>query len=314
MMALFILLILSFVILVLGTELLISSAASLGLKYKLSPFIIGVGLVSLITSAPEFFISLKALFLGRPEVSFSNIIGSNIFNLLIVLGTCFFFIAQTKLKTPKEQLMLFGVLALQALVLALTLLFPQAALPFYVFMISLVIIPLHYIFKNKKEGLSEEAWHSYPLTIDLLALLAGGTLLHIGSSFCLKFSLNLVQELNLDFRFSGLFLTAMGTSLPELAASIIAYLKKEGSIGLGNVLGSCLFNTGLILAPLGLFGSNYVSLSGSAANTHLQDIGVYILSLLLLTAMFYIFRKIKIPFGIGLIPLGVYFGYLYVVL
>ncbi len=242
------------VLLVGGGELLVKGAVGIGSKARLSPLVIGVVVVGLGTSMPEFVTSVEAVLAGSPELAWGNIVGSNIANILLILG----------LAAVVAPIVLSGggflrdpVLALIATLLLLVLaLAGMAHVAIGVMFLALVVACLLYSLRKERvdplpeEAVEETGWGKpVALTaIGLAVLILGGQMLVTGA-------IDLARVFGMSEALIGVTVVAVGTSLPELVTAIVAARKGEAEVAFGNVAGSNLYNilliggTTLVMAP-----------------------------------------------------------------
>jgi len=237
-------------LLIFGGDWLLKAAVALSLKLNISKAVIGLTVVSFATSAPELIVSINAALHGAADLSLGNVIGSNIANLGLVLGITTMLtsinVAKSFYKTDWPVMMV-------ASVLLYFFLWNDAVITRIegLLLLSLLITFLVYLLKfqntNHTQEVSEEK-SSSDFKI-LLFLVFGGVGLWLGSELLVKGATNLAQQYGVTERIIGITVVSIGTSIPELAASIIAVIKKEKAISLGNLIGSNIFN---ILAVLGI--------------------------------------------------------------
>ena len=252
-----ILFLLSFVMLFFGGELLVRSSVSLALRMRISTLVVGMTVVSFATSSPELFVSIKSALNGLTDITFRNVIGSNIANITLVLGlTAIVF----RLNITKQTIKInFPVMFLAFVLFGSVLyLFNEINQIMGIVFVSLLIIFGWILIKRSREEnkkLFEEEKEEYekarktPLFQSILYMIAGIVLLMYGSEFLV----NGVEILAIDFGIServiSVSLVAIGTSLPELATSLVAAFRKESNLAIGNLIGSNIFN---VLAVLGI--------------------------------------------------------------
>lgn len=286
----FLLLFLGFVLLVLGAERLLEGAVSLAARYKVPNVIVGLVVISLCTSAPEFFSSLKATYIA-PDIAISNILGSNIFNILGILG----FIAilhpiSTRPFEYKAELFLLTLAGLLFGFFLNTNLFSDNRLnQAYVItqieggilVLTLIGSLLFSALKSKQTNSTAPSLNS-PLK-ELIYISLGVTLLSIGSHFAITHSIIIATHLGWSQNFIGLSLVGVATGLPELVTSLIAIYKKQPDIAIGNIVGSNLFNL------LGVIGgvSLIHPISVASKTGHITDLifSSFCALLLLVTAL-----------------------------
>ena len=247
-----ILFILGLILLLGGAELLVRGASKLAAALGLSPLVIGLTIVAFGTSSPEFSVSLKTVFSGQAEVAAGNVIGSNIFNILFILGISAFI---TPLNV-QEKLVRYDVpfmIALSGLVwlFSYNLVIGrfEGLLLFSVLMIYIVLL---IYFGRKKKDLSNESdvtndvakkgMSFKNLFRDLVFIAVGLTLLVYGSGWFVEGAISAARILGVSELVIGLTIVAAGTSLPEVFTSVIAAFRGERDIAVGNVVGSNIFN------------------------------------------------------------------------
>jgi len=235
-------------LLIVGSNYLLKSAVDLSIKLNLSKVVIGLTVVSFATSAPELLISLSSALKGSSDIAISNVIGSNIANLGLVLGTALCF---TKIKIPKSNikfdwtfLMLisfvffyfikdFSVNRIEGIILF-------SALIFFLFFIVKI---------RDDEDVEEIEMNTSSNHKILILILISSILLYYGSELFVNSSIYFAEYFGVSERVIGLTLVAIGTSLPELVTTLVAIYKSEMDISIGNIIGSNIFN---ILAVIGL--------------------------------------------------------------
>lgn len=254
------LLIAGFVFLVLGAEALVRGASRMAAMLGIPPLIIGLTIVAYGTSAPELFVSLQSSLNGNANIALGNVVGSNIFNVLAVLGTAALI---APLVVSQQIIRLDVPIMVGVSVLLLGLGFDgQLNRPEGIFLfmggIGYTLFLLWQSLKEKDPSVQDEYDQEYgfhsdqPLRswgINLLFLAIGVYLLVLGSDWLVKSASTIARSLGVSDLVIGLTIVAIGTSLPELATSVMASFKGERDIAVGNVVGSNIFN---ILAVLGV--------------------------------------------------------------
>lgn len=252
----YLLLFIGIALLAYGGELLVKGSVSLALRLHISTLVVGMTVVSFATSAPELLVSLEAALSDHPDISLGNIIGSNIANIGLVLGLTAII---SPLAVPKEMYRTNYPMLLIVSVLFMALLYFFKAITFWMgilFVISLFVFGFLIIQKSRKNNpqtpqddpLLQEVV-SFPLWKSLSLLLAGAIALYFGADLLVESSVSIAREWGVTERVISLSLVAIGTSIPELAASIIAAIRKEETLAIGNLIGSNIFN---VLAVLGI--------------------------------------------------------------
>jgi cation:H+ antiporter len=241
------------ILLIVGAEALVRGASKLALAVGLSPLIIGLTIVAFGTSAPEMAVSVMAGLAGNADISLGNVVGSNLFNVLFILGV-------SSLITPlivSAQLVRLDV-PLMVAVSVLTWIFAangkvgrvEGAFLFA----GIITYTTFLIYQGRKENKEQtsdnpksEVGGNLPLNIGLIV--AGLALLVLGSNWLVKGAVSIAQFMGVSQLLIGLTVVAAGTSLPEVATSVVAAIHGERDIAVGNVVGSNIFN---ILAVLGM--------------------------------------------------------------
>ncbi len=244
--------IVGFILLVVGGEFLVRSSVGLSFKLNLSKLIIGMTVVSFATSAPELLVSLQAALNGSPDLALGNVIGSNIANIALVLGVTAIISPLTvdknfyKMNWPAMMLIsllfyffLQGDMALDRVEGMILFIF---LIVFIYIMIAKAQKEASVVAEDIDDALMET---SYKMIFIWLAI--GGVALYYGSELLVKGAKEIAVSLGISDAVIGATVVAIGTSVPELAASVIAALKGEKAISLGNLIGSNIFNIGSVL-------------------------------------------------------------------
>ncbi len=245
-----------FVLLIWGAERFVHGAAALARNLGISPLIIGLTIVGIGTSAPEILVSAIASWQGDPAMAVGNALGSNIANIALVLGMTALI---SPLKVSSKMLRREYPAMFLVMIIALILLLDGqlTRIDGLILLVGLVVMLKWMIslgMKEKKDPLELEYDHEIPhinTTKAIFWLSAGMILLLFSSRILVWGAVNIAHALGISDLIIGLTVVAIGTSLPELAASIMSALKKEHDIAIGNVIGSNMFN---LLAVLGLPG------------------------------------------------------------
>ena len=236
------------ILLIVGSNYLLKSAVDLSVKLNLSKVVIGLTVVSFATSAPELLISLSSALKGSADIAISNVIGSNIANLGLVLGTVLCF---TKIKIPQSNIKYdWTFLMLISLVFLFFINDLTVSRPEGLFLFLALVTFLIFIVKIREDEDAEEIKLSTTSNIKILSLIViSSILLYFGSELFVNSSIYFAEYFGVSERVIGLTLVAIGTSLPELVTSLVAIYKSELDISIGNIIGSNIFN---ILAVIGL--------------------------------------------------------------
>lgn len=240
-------LIIGLTLLVGGGHYLVNAGVSAAYKFKISPFIVGATVVAFGTSAPELLVSLKAAVSGHPEMALGNVVGSNIVNIAMVLG-----ITSCLITLPVLSQRLFKDWLLVILSSVLLIVFScnnrishiEGGVLFLILMIYLYTAIKSPKEEPKEQNLTYSSWWFIALIFIL-----SGVALAAGAHFLVEGAKNIARMLQISERVISITIVAFGTSLPELVTSIVAALKKQTEISVGNIIGSNLFN---ILAVIGI--------------------------------------------------------------
>lgn len=238
-------------LLVLGGNWLLKAAVSLSLRMEIPKIVIGMTVVSFATSAPELIVSLNSALNGYPDIALGNVIGSNIANLGLVLGVV---LLVSGIRVEKSfYLTDWPVMMIASLLLYVFLYTGGELIPWEgLVMFIMLLVFLVYLLKFQTVAVVDEMPEDdvvYPMGRSMFYLLLGGIGLWSGSELLISGAVNLAAAFGVSERVVGITVISVGTSLPELAASVVAIIKKEKAISLGNLLGSNVFN---ILAVLGI--------------------------------------------------------------
>jgi len=243
---------LGLILLVVGGEFLVRSAVALSFKLNISKMVIGLTVVSFATSMPELLVSLQAALDGFSDISLGNVIGSNIANIGLVLGITAII---SSLEIDKDfykfnwpVMMLFSVMLYLFLYTGGEITRTEGI----GFVIAIIIYLIVLIQRARKhdEVATEDVDDSLQVVSYfkiVIWLLIGGVALYFGSDFLVKGAVDLATKIGVSERVISVTMIAVGTSVPELAASVIAALKKEKALSLGNLIGSNIFNIASVL-------------------------------------------------------------------
>lgn len=255
-----VLLVAGLVLLVVGAEFLVRGASRLALAVGISPLVVGLTVVSFGTSSPELAVGVQSALVGQADIALGNVVGSNIFNVLFVLGLC----AVILPLSVSYQLIRLDVpimIGVSVLMLLMALDGKIGRLEGMLLFAGLIVYMVFSIWQSRRENaqavtssVGDSDATARPRAVGQLllngVLLVGGLgLLLIGSRWLVEGAVAIAQALGVSPLIIGLTIIAIGTSLPEVAASVVAAIRGERDLAVGNVVGSCIFN---ILAILGL--------------------------------------------------------------
>ena len=247
------LIIIGFAALIFGANWLVDGASALAKKNKISDLVIGLTIVAFGTSAPELVVNSIASFQGHSDIVLGNIVGSNNFNLFIILGIAgLIFPIAVQSSTVWREIPISLFAALLLLLLGNGIVFSSVSeisrLDGIILFVSFLLF-LYYVFKQMKSEQNQEISEVQMTNLKIWGLIiAGFSGLIIGGKFVVDNSIEVATSLGVSEKIIGLTIIAAGTSLPELVTSVVAAMKKNSDIAIGNVIGSNVFNILLILS------------------------------------------------------------------
>ena len=297
-----------FAMLMLGAKYLVDGASSVARKYHIPEIVIGLTVVSIGTSMPELMVSLTSAFEGHSDLSVGNVIGSNLCNLLLILGITSLIMPLVFEKTTKRYdipIMLFSTIGVFFLANKGEMLSRVDGilliLVFICFIIYTIKIAQNSISKAKN---SEINTSKNDMLFSILKIIGGIVLLKIGGQISVDNAVIVAQTLGVSERIIGVTIIAIGTSLPELITSVVAALKKEIDIAIGNIVGSNIFNLLLILGVSSAISPISYSISYNS------DFILLIISSILLLMFSNFGKKDTMTRFNGIIYLLLYVGYI----
>ena len=306
------LLVVGFVLLIKGADMFVDGSSSVASHFKLSKMLIGLTIVAFGTYAPEFAVSIKSLISGNGDIVLGNVIGSNILNILLILGvSALIHSLNVKNATVKKELPITMLITILFSVLLLDNIFDPGVKNIFTRSDGIVVLLFFLVFiyylismvRNKTKEDTEEI--KLPLPKSIIFTILGIIGIIIGSSLVVDSASALATIMGVSERMISLTIVAFGTSLPELVTSVIATKKGEYDIAIGNVVGSNIFNIGMVIGlPIAMFGGiNKISFS-------YIDLIVMVVSAILLFIFSFNDKKISKKEGIiFLIIFAVYYSY-----
>ena len=254
-----IMIVIGFVLLVLGAELLVRGSSNIASKFHIPEMLIGLTIVALGTSAPELIITVTSAFSGNTDLIIGNAIGSNLCNLLFILGLMA--IIRPIFIDEDAKKIHIPIAFLSVLVILFIEISHISSNPSFIGRVDgiiLVILFLAYftypifseikdIRKAYKENMNEESAKNIKIFVQIIFIIIGIVLLKFGGDFVVDYSTEIAQALGISERVIGLTIVAIGTAMPELITSIIAVIRKDTDLAVGNLVGSCVLNLLLIL-------------------------------------------------------------------
>lgn len=294
---------LGFVLLYAGGESLVRGSGSVALRAGLSPFIIGMTIVAFATSAPELAVSLQAAISGVDDVAIGNVVGSNICNIGLILGICAL-IRPAEIQMRILRMDIPWLIFVSALLVAFLndgrISRPAGA----VFLFGLGVFLYWNIQVGRREQEEERVRSEFEgmvpakhaaAWLDWLLIGGGFVALVLGGAAFVRGGIGLAQALGVSSALIGLTIVALGTSLPELATSIVASIKGDADIAVGNIIGSNFFNI------LGILGITAVFFPLERGGITMADLGVMFAFALVLLPLVMLRRRIGRPEGLVLV-------------
>ena len=304
--------IIGFFLLIKGADLLVDGASSIAKKLKISSIVIGLTIVAFGTSAPEFIVNIFASAQGNSEIAIGNILGSNIANILLILGISAIIYPisakkNTALKEIPLSLLAAVVLGLMAndMIIDGTNFSGITRIDGFI-LLSFFIIFLYYTFGITKlnKDIVEEKIKVFSYSKAIIFIILGLTGLVIGGKWIVDGAVKIAEFFNISQSLIGLTIVAIGTSLPELATSAIAAYKKQSDIAIGNVVGSNIFNIFWILGISAIIHPLPFNTNSNG------DIAMTILASIVLFVVMFIGKRRIIERWQGIFMVMTYAGYI----
>tara|TARA_B100000963_G_scaffold115329_2_gene100437 strand:+ start:393 stop:1328 length:936 start_codon:yes stop_codon:yes gene_type:complete len=238
-------------LLIKGGDWLMRAAVALSLRFSIPKIVIGMTVVSLATSAPELIVSIQSALSGHPDLALGNVVGSNIANLGFVLAIIVM-ISPIEV-TPSFYKTDWPMMILASLLLYIFLVFDKKLVAYEgTVLFILLLFLMVYLIKFQERAILDEPLEEDEILViskTITYFLLGGFSLWLGSETLIKGAVTLAKNLGVSERIISVTIVSVGTSIPELSASIIAIMNKEKAISMGNLIGSNIFN---ILAVMGI--------------------------------------------------------------
>lgn len=294
----YILLIIGFIMLIKGADWFVDSASFIAKKFGIPSIIVGMTIVAMGTSAPEFSVSLQSSIAGMNDMSLANVVGSNIFNLLVVLGVSAMF-GKLKITKYKDVQM---TLAVSILLMSFAIGGYLSIIEGLVLLCAFVTYIILMIKRRDKTEIVEEVSNKRPMWLTIIIGLIGLGAIVYGGDLVVNSASAVALSLGMSENLIGLTIVAIGTSLPELVTSVMAMKKGENDIAVGNVLGSNIFNMLLIIGSAAIINPMTVSMFA------MIDLVFIIVTLLIFIALTY--KKQEVNKWNGIIFIIIYVSYI----
>lgn len=238
-----VLLVVGFAMLIKGADIFVEGAAGIAAKFGIPQLVIGLTIVAMGTSAPEAAVSITAAFKGTADITIGNVVGSNIMNILVILGVTAVIVAIAVQQSTVRYEIPFVILV-SVVLLVMGAMDGKIGRVDGVILWLLFIVYLAYLFLMAKHGKEETETHEddAPIWKLLLFVVLGVALIVIGADVSVDAASEIARVIGLSERFIGLTIVALGTSLPELCTSVVAATKGKADLAIGNIVGSNIFN------------------------------------------------------------------------
>ena len=278
-----ILVLIGFVLLMAGGEGVVQGAVQIAYRLRVPPLLVGFTIVAIGTSLPELAVAIEAVSQDQPEIAVGGVLGSNVANVMLVLGTACMLGSGDEAGSGIRRDAIAVILA----TVLLTAFVYNRSIPVEggAFMLILLLSYYAYAYLSSKGKADveepEETWLPDNILLAVFATITGGVMIWQGAIFLLDGAIGLADTYNIDEEIVGLTLVALGTSLPELAVTLISAMRNQGGVAVGNVLGSNVMNILGILGIASLIGGG-IDIAEEFAG---RDIWVVILTSGLVAAM-----------------------------
>ena len=239
-----------FFLLVIGGEFIVRSSIAISFKFNISKIVIGMTVVAFATSLPELIVSLNAAINGSPSIAINNVIGSNIANIGLVLGIISILtsirVDNTFYNKDWPVMFAFSILLILFSINDSILTQIEGA----VLLCLLIVFIIYFLKKSNNEDINDDIDNKLSLASNtkiIIWLLLSTLSLYFGAEFLVDGAVNFAKQINISEAVISVSIVAIGTSIPELATSVIAIVKKEKGLSVGNLIGSNIFNIGSVL-------------------------------------------------------------------
>jgi len=271
----FVIFILAMAGLIFGADFIVNQSERIALRFNISEFIIGSTLIALGTSLPEMAASMAASFDGKPDLAIANAVGSNIINITLVLGVIF--LISKPFKPTRDFFSKDSIWALMPILIFLVMgidgvISKIDAVLLFVLMFAYLLFLVQDANEEEVEEVSDELKENFSWINSILLLLVGFILVVVGANFAIDSASNIAVQFGVSDWIIGVVVIAFGTSLPELIVSVAAAMKGKVGMAIGNIIGSNLANTTMVIGGAAMI------------NTLKVDLNAYYFDLTLMTA------------------------------
>lgn len=279
-----VLVLIGFTLLMAGGEFVVQGAIKIAYRLRVPPLLVGFTIVAIGTSLPELAVALEAVGQGDPDIAVGGILGSNVANVMLVLGTACMLGSGEDAGAGLRR----DAMAVIAATVLLTAFVYSGGIPLVGGVTMLLLLVAYYTYsylyskgKGEDETEAEETWLPDNILLAILATIFGGVMIWQGAVMLLEGATGLAEAYGISDSVIGLSMVALGTSLPELAVTLVAVLRNQGGVAVGNVLGSNVMNILGILGTASVVGGG-IEIAAEFAG---RDIWVVIVTSGLVAAM-----------------------------
>jgi len=260
----FVIFILAMAGLIFGADFIVNQSERIALRFNISEFVIGSTLIALGTSLPEMAASMAASFGNKPELAIANAVGSNIINITMVLGIIF--LISKPFKPTRDFFAKDSIWALMPILVFLLMSIDGViskidAILLFVLMFAYLLFLLEDAKSEVLQEVNEELKKDFSWIKSILLLLVGFTLVVVGANFAIDSASNIAQQFGVSEWIIGVVVIAFGTSLPELIVSVAASMKGKVGMAIGNIIGSNLANTTMVIGGAAMVNTLNINLS-----------------------------------------------------
>ena len=287
-----------------GADRMTDGAVAIAQRMRIPQIVIGLTIVAMGTSMPEFFVSMTSALKDTSDIAVGNVVGSNIFNTLLIVGVAAMVSPMSIMKSTVERDMPWSVVAMFLLAFFAVNRFVsrwEAAILFFLF-VSFVTYTVVEAKRNKTLEKNEDGGRSYSYFMAASLVVLGLVCLILGSNLFVDAATRVAQTLGVSEAVIGLTIVAGGTSMPELATSVVAARKGQSAIAIGNVIGSNIFNVLMIVGVTGLICPMHIN------GITWIDLSVFVASIFMLWAFSY--TKYKVERWEGAVLTAVFLAYM----
>ena len=254
------------VLLVVGAEVMVRGAEKLASQFGISPLVIGLTVVAFGTSAPELAIGIKSALLGQSDIALGNVVGSNILNILLILGLSAIItplVVGSQIVRRDVPILLFASLLLFGMAFDGRIAIIEGTILFA----GSIVYTVYAIMSARRESKDEEREEvdQHPI-VSIVLVVVGLAMLVFGADLMVDSAVEIARWLGVSELLIGLTIVSIGTSLPEIATSVVAAMRGMRDLAVGNVVGSCLFNILAVTGGTTIFGDNGLSVDPALIN------------------------------------------------